>query len=82
MVSPDSQIAGLYRVHRATAVRWLSEARAQLIATTRKALERRLALHPGDIARLADELVSAAHVSLRAVFASSEGSFAARAAQR
>jgi RNA polymerase sigma-70 factor (ECF subfamily) len=77
-----AQIAHLYGVHRATAVRWLSDARAQLIARTRKALERRLALNPGDIARLADDLVSSAHVSLRSAFASSEQSFAARAAHR
>jgi RNA polymerase sigma-70 factor (ECF subfamily) len=77
-----AQIARLYGVHRATAVRWLSEARERLIATTRRALERRLALKPGDIARLADVLVSTADVSLREVFASSEESFAARAARR
>jgi RNA polymerase sigma-70 factor, ECF subfamily len=77
-----AQIARLYGVHRATAVRWLSDARDRLIATTRKALETRLALAPGDIARLADDLVSTAHVSLRRVFASSEESFVARAAHR
>jgi hypothetical protein len=77
-----AQIAHLYGVHRATAVRWLSDARVQLIATTRRALERRLALDPGDVARLADDLVSSAHVSLRSAFASSEESFAARAAHR
>jgi hypothetical protein len=56
--------------------------RILLVRTPAGPLERRLALDPGDVARLADDLVSSAHVSLRSAFASSEESFAARAAHR
>jgi len=42
------ELAVVYRVHRATAARWLASARASLLAGTREALTGRLALDPGE----------------------------------
>jgi RNA polymerase sigma-70 factor (ECF subfamily) len=39
------EIAGIYRVHRATVARWIADARKQLLENTRSALERQLAVN-------------------------------------
>jgi len=41
-------LAGLYRVHRVTVSRWLVQARAELLATTRASMMQRLALTPSE----------------------------------
>jgi RNA polymerase sigma-70 factor, ECF subfamily len=39
------EIAGIYRVHRATVARWIADARKQLLEDTREALEAQLAVN-------------------------------------
>lgn len=39
------EIAGIYRVHRATVARWIADARKQLLVDTRQALEAQLAVN-------------------------------------
>jgi RNA polymerase sigma-70 factor (ECF subfamily) len=46
------QLAAMYGVHRATVVRWLSSARAQVLATTRATLRERLQLRPSELESL------------------------------
>ncbi|MEJ7732738.1 MAG: hypothetical protein WKG00_26495 [Polyangiaceae bacterium] len=46
------QLAAMYGVHRATVVRWLSSARAQVLAATRASLRERLHLRPSELESL------------------------------
>ncbi len=43
------QLAAIYRVHRATAARWVERARHQVLTTTRAALMKRLTVQPSEL---------------------------------
>lgn len=43
------EVGRIYRVHRATAARWVADAREQLMATTQKLLRARLAIAPAEL---------------------------------
>jgi RNA polymerase sigma-70 factor (ECF subfamily) len=58
------QVAGVYRVSRATAARWLSDARAQLLAETRRLIAERLATSDSEIDSMMKLLGSRVDLSL------------------
>jgi RNA polymerase sigma-70 factor (ECF subfamily) len=59
-----AEIAAVYSVHRATAVRWLADAREQLYASTRRALEQALQLERGEFESVLRLVRSQLEVSL------------------
>jgi RNA polymerase sigma-70 factor (ECF subfamily) len=63
------RIAPLFAVHRATAARWLAEARLELLRHTRKILAARLALPVEELQSLLRSVESQLHVSLARLFA-------------
>jgi len=65
------RIAPLFAVHRATAARWLEQARADLLRGTQKALAARLALPVDALQSLLRSVDSQLHVSLARLFATS-----------
>jgi RNA polymerase sigma-70 factor, ECF subfamily len=62
------ELATLYRVNRATAVRWLAAAREGLLTATRDAAVNRLGVRPEDFQSLFDVVRSQLDVSLPIVF--------------
>lgn len=58
------EIGAAYAVHRATAARWIQRARDTLLATTRDALTRKLALSATELDRVAQLVQSQLDVSL------------------
>jgi RNA polymerase sigma-70 factor (ECF subfamily) len=68
------QIATLHSVHRATASRWLAEAREQLYLGTRRELEQRLDLDPSEFESLLRLVRSQIEVSLERLLAPSQRS--------
>lgn len=59
------QIAALYRVHRATAARWISRSREALLAGTREHLRQRLKLSEGEYASIMRLIDSMLEVSVQ-----------------
>jgi len=62
------EIGTLYRVHRATAARWLARARQSVRTATRASLMRRLALQPAELDSILRLIGSRLEVSLAAFF--------------
>lgn len=62
------EIGTLYRVHRATAARWLTRARQTVQTATRAALMQRLALEPAELDSILRLINSRLEVSLAAFF--------------
>lgn len=62
------QIGVLYRVHRATAARWLGRARELILAETRRLVIERLAVTDSELESLVRVLRSQLEVSLRSFF--------------
>jgi RNA polymerase sigma-70 factor (ECF subfamily) len=65
-------IAELYRVHRATAARWLARARRTLVAATRKELARRVSASRTELRSVMRLVDSQLPMSLSRVFAAAE----------
>jgi RNA polymerase sigma-70 factor (ECF subfamily) len=65
------RIAPLFAVHRATAARWLEQARQDLLRHARQALAGKLALMPEELASLGRVLESQLYLSLSRLFAAS-----------
>jgi RNA polymerase sigma-70 factor (ECF subfamily) len=65
-------IGGLYGVHRATAARWLSSARAKLLEALRADLQQRLKLDPDEMESLLRWAQSGIDISLERCFAAPE----------
>jgi RNA polymerase sigma-70 factor (ECF subfamily) len=63
------EIGAVYAVHRATAARWVTRARDELVTTTRRLLAERLGLTPSEIERVAALVQSQVDVSLSQLFA-------------
>lgn len=63
------ELGALYRTHRVTAARWLSKARAELWAHTRRRLRARLGLSGTQIDSLLDEVRSTLDLSIERVLA-------------
>lgn len=63
------EIGRLYRVHRATAARWLSRAQVALSRQTRVILMQKLAVNPAELHSILRLLRSGLDLSLRLVFA-------------
>jgi RNA polymerase sigma-70 factor (ECF subfamily) len=61
------ELGALHQVHRATAARWLAEARETLLRETRRQLAERLALEPDDLDGILQAVMSQLHVTLRRV---------------
>lgn len=68
----SSQIAGLYRVHAATAKRWLARARADLLASTRAELQSRLGVSTQELDGVMGLVASRLELSVRRVLGSLE----------
>ena len=64
------QIGELYQVHRATAARWLSGAREQVLTRTRAEIRTRLELGPNDLRRVMHLIESRFDVSFRTLLRS------------
>ncbi|MHB8876199.1 MAG: sigma factor-like helix-turn-helix DNA-binding protein [Myxococcaceae bacterium] len=64
------QIGDLYQVHRATAARWLSRAREQVLDGTRKEIQARLKLDSSDLRRVMHLIGSRFDVSFRTLLRS------------
>jgi RNA polymerase sigma-70 factor (ECF subfamily) len=62
------ELGALYRVHRATAARWLRHAREAVLARTKAVLIKRLALQPAELESILRVIRSGLDVSLRALF--------------
>jgi RNA polymerase sigma-70 factor (ECF subfamily) len=67
------EMAGLYRVHRATAVRWLAAARAALFAATRQQMAQRLSLSEGAFPSILKLIRSELRLSLGALGTGASG---------
>lgn len=63
------EIGAVYAVHRATAARWVTRAREELVATTRRLLTERLGLTPSEIERVGALVQSQVDESLSQLFA-------------
>lgn len=63
-----NELAKLYRVHRATATRWLEHARSQVLATTRAHLMDRLDLPPAEIENILRQILSRLEINMRLLF--------------
>jgi RNA polymerase sigma-70 factor (ECF subfamily) len=63
-----NDVARLYRVHRATAGRWLERARDALLAATRARLMDRLDIPPAEIESILRLILSRLEISLRPLF--------------
>jgi RNA polymerase sigma-70 factor (ECF subfamily) len=68
------RIGERYGVHRATAARWLADAREQVGKLIRKELARRLAIPKSDVDSLVTMLTSGIDVSLERLLAGPSGS--------
>jgi RNA polymerase sigma-70 factor (ECF subfamily) len=66
-------LAAMYRVHRATIVRWLAAARDALLAETRKGLRARLHVDAAELDSLMGLIGSRLDASVRRLLASSDG---------
>jgi RNA polymerase sigma-70 factor, ECF subfamily len=64
-------LGALYRVHRATAARWLAEARDDVLMYTKRELRTRLKLGDAEVASLIEMIQSRLDVSLERLLASS-----------
>jgi RNA polymerase sigma-70 factor (ECF subfamily) len=62
------EIGALYRVHRATAARWLARAQVGLTKEIRAALIRTLNLQPAELRSVLRLIRSGLQVSLRSLF--------------
>jgi RNA polymerase sigma-70 factor, ECF subfamily len=62
------EIGTLYRVHRATAARWIARARQAVLTATRAALMKRLTVQPEELDSILRLINSRLEVSLRAFF--------------
>jgi RNA polymerase sigma-70 factor (ECF subfamily) len=65
-------LGALYRVHRATAARWIAEARDDVLFQTKRELRQRLQISDAELASMLDLIRSRLDVSLERVLASSE----------
>jgi RNA polymerase sigma-70 factor, ECF subfamily len=61
------EVGQLYRVHRATAARWIARARETVLAGTRRALQARLKLGRGEFESIMRLIQSQLHISLSAI---------------
>jgi RNA polymerase sigma-70 factor (ECF subfamily) len=66
------QLASLFNVHRATAARWLAEARDHVYEETRRALQRRLNLPQSEFESLIEALRSAIDLSIHRILAEAD----------
>lgn len=69
----SDELAALYRVHRATAFRWLARARARLLAKTRHALAARLSLRSSELDSIMRLVDSQLEVSVARLFGADPG---------
>jgi RNA polymerase sigma-70 factor (ECF subfamily) len=67
------QLAAMYGVHRATAVRWLSDVRRRLLADTRRSLRAALGVAEDELDSVMALIESRLDVSVRRLLASREG---------
>jgi RNA polymerase sigma-70 factor (ECF subfamily) len=67
------QLAAMYGVHRATAVRWLGEVRRRLLEGTRRGLRSSLGVNEGELDSVMALIESRLDVSVRRLLASREG---------
>jgi RNA polymerase sigma-70 factor (ECF subfamily) len=65
-----AQLARSYQVHRATIVRWLAQARAEILERTRVAMAQRLRLPEGELEALHLTVSSQLDLSLKRLLAS------------
>jgi RNA polymerase sigma-70 factor (ECF subfamily) len=63
------EIGALYRIHRATAARWLEQARQQVLENTRALLLERLQVRPQELDSIIRLIRSRLEVSLRQLVA-------------
>lgn len=68
------QLGAMYGVHRATAARWLQEARAQLAANTRAQLASQLHIAPDEIASIMNLIQSRVSLSLSRLLGDADAS--------
>jgi RNA polymerase sigma-70 factor (ECF subfamily) len=62
------QLGAIYRVHRATAARWVERARQKVLVTTRAALMKRLTVQPAELDSVMRLINSRLDMSVRAFF--------------
>jgi len=66
------QLASMYNVHRATVVRWLAAARAELLEKTKQGIARDLEVGGAELESLMDTIQSRLDVSVERLLASWE----------
>jgi len=66
------KLGRMYRVHRATSTRWLTEARQKVMEQMTATLRRELKVGAGTLAELTSELLSGVDLTLSGVFAGGE----------
>ncbi|MBL8913835.1 MAG: hypothetical protein JNM17_24240 [Archangium sp.] len=69
---PAQKLAQMYRVHRATATRWINDARQKVLERMTDELQRELDVGPDSFARLKSDLLDGFELTLSGVLSSAE----------